>query len=207
VVVADLKAIVPPYVRIQRVERDIPTPMIAAGPRHSNLRQLARDELARRGGSCACIRCREAGHRANAGQDVDLVGPLVERRTFYEASGGDEAFLELIDGRGALHAFARVRRAGAHGPRGSKAGDAFLRELRVVGRVAELEGSPAPAEPARLQHTGLGARLLRLSEEVAFRMWGAPVLRVTAGVGVRGYYRKQGYQLAAPYMERRRGSA
>lgn len=232
-VVADLKEVVPPYVRIQRVERDIPTPMIAAGPRHSNLRQLARAELARRGRACGCIRCREAGHRANtAGGAVDLGGPLRLARTDYRSAGGDEVFLEFVDGAGAIHAFARVRRAGGEGAAGSRGGDAFLRELRVVGRVAEFDGAPggrpggapggrpggAPGErpggspgerpggpPAggeaeRLQHRGLGGRLLEEAESVAFDEWGAPVLRVTAGVGVRGYYRDRGYALEGPYM-------
>ncbi|HEX9709542.1 MAG TPA: elongator complex protein 3 [Candidatus Thermoplasmatota archaeon] len=203
-VVADLKEVVPPYVRVQRVERDIPTPVIAAGPRHSNLRQLARAALAARGGRCVCIRCREAGHRANAGEAVDLSGPLREGRTNYRSAGGEEVFLELTDGVGALHAFARVRRAGSDGAAGSRAGDAFLRELRVVGRVAELDGGGAPPEAARLQHRGLGARLLGDAERTAFEEWAAPVLRVTAGVGVRGYYRRLGYALEGPYMVKAR---
>jgi elongator complex protein 3 len=206
-VVADLKAIVPPYVRIQRVERDIPTPMIAAGPGHSNLRQLARKVLASRGGRCACIRCREAGHRANLNEDVDLGGPLHMERTDYRAAGGDEVFLQLTDREGALHAFARARRAGGHGAAGTAEGDGFLRELRVVGRLASLAGPEAGAveplddlAPDRLQHHGLGADLLAAVERVVFDEWQSPALWVTAGVGVRGYYRRTGYSRHGPYM-------
>jgi elongator complex protein 3 len=204
-VVADLKALVPRYVRIQRVERDIPTPMVAAGPQHSNLRQLARVALAARGGACACIRCREAGHRANTGGDVDLDGPLTLERTAYRAAGGEELFFELVDGRGALHAFARARLAGGDGAAGTRAGDAFLRELRVVGRPAALgpEGRAAKGAPERLQHHGLGAGLLAAVEEAAFGAWGAGAVWVTAGVGVRDYYRKLGYTREGPYMRLR----
>jgi elongator complex protein 3 len=200
-VVASLKELVPPYVRIQRVDRDIPSPMIAAGVMRSNLRQLALADLARRGKACLCIRCREAGHRANKGEAVDLEGELAMRRIEYESAGGRELFLELVDGEGALHAFARARLAGAEGAAGSHAGDAFLRELRVVGRVAEF-GADRAADPSRFQHTGLGAELMDEVERTAFDDWGAPVVRVTAGVGVRGYYRKLGYSLEAPYMVR-----
>jgi len=204
-VVATLKEIVPPYVRIQRVDRDIPSPMIAAGVKASNLRQLALAKLKARGLSCRCIRCREAGHRANKGEAVDLEGEVELKRHDYEASGGREAFLELVDREGALHAFARARLAGADGAAGSKAGDAFLRELRVVGRVAELAGPDAPEDAARFQHRGLGAALMDEVERLAFDEWGAPVLRVTAGVGVRGYYKALGYRLEGPYMVRRAG--
>jgi elongator complex protein 3 len=199
-VVADLKEVVPPWVRIQRVDRDIPSPMIAAGVRRSNLRQLALAQLGRRGRSCACVRCREAGHRSNKGEPVDLEGDLRLRRTDFAAAGGLEVFLELLDGEGALHAFARLRRAGHDGASGSKAGDAFLRELRVVGRLAELWGPEGLEDATRFQHRGLGARLVEACEAIALDDWGCPVLRVTSGVGVRGYYRKLGYALEPPYM-------
>lgn len=199
-VVSALKEIVPPYVRIQRIDRDIPSPMIAAGVKSSNLRQLALADLASRGLACRCIRCREAGHRANKGEAVDLGGDLALGRHEYEASGGREAFLELVDRKGALHAFARARLSGEAGAAGSSAGEAFLRELRVVGRVAELAGAGTPEDEARFQHRGLGAALMEEVEALAFDAWGSPLLRVTAGVGVRGYYRSQGYRLDAPYM-------
>ena len=57
--IADLKEIVPPYVRIQRIQRDIPKPQIIAGVMNSNLRQYARRELKIRGKKCSCINCRE----------------------------------------------------------------------------------------------------------------------------------------------------
>ncbi|MCA1813943.1 MAG: tRNA uridine(34) 5-carboxymethylaminomethyl modification radical SAM/GNAT enzyme Elp3, partial [Halobacteriales archaeon] len=56
-----LKERCPPWVRIMRVDRDIPTHQIAAGPMRTNLRELALAELAKQGKRCRCIRCREAG--------------------------------------------------------------------------------------------------------------------------------------------------
>jgi len=205
-VVASLKEVVPTYTRIQRVDRDIPSPMIAAGVKKSNLRQLALAELARRGRACQCIRCREAGHRANKGEQVELEGELELKRHAYDSAGGRELFLEFVDGAGALHAFARARLTGGDGAAGSRAGDAFLRELRVVGRVAEFGLDPPKADSARFQHRGLGGKLMEEVERTAFEEWGAPVVRVTAGVGVRGYYRGLGYRLEPPYMVRGRGA-
>jgi elongator complex protein 3 len=205
-VVASLKALVPRWTRIQRVDRDIPAPMIAAGPKKSNLRELAQAVLERRGLECICVRCREAGHRANRGKSADLEGDLEPSETTYGAAGGEEVFIEFCDQAGALHAFARLRRAGGDGAGGSKGGDAFLRELRVVGRATPFApDATSAAEGGRIQHKGLGGRLLGRCEEIAFDEWRAPVVRVTAGVGVRGYYAKLGYRLEEPYMVLPRG--
>lgn len=46
---ANVMQIVPPYVRIYRIMRDIPLPLITSGVDCSNLRELALAELARRG--------------------------------------------------------------------------------------------------------------------------------------------------------------
>jgi len=46
--------IIPPYIRIQRLVRDVPLPSIEAGPTISNLRQIVADKA-----HCQCIRCRE----------------------------------------------------------------------------------------------------------------------------------------------------
>jgi elongator complex protein 3 len=48
--------IIPPYVRISRLVRDVPATSIIAGPTLSNLRQM----IAHRS-KCQCIRCREVG--------------------------------------------------------------------------------------------------------------------------------------------------
>ena len=62
-VIAEMKKFVPPWVRIMRVQRDIPANLIEAGVKLSNLRQIALEKLGTEGGKCLCIRCREAGHR------------------------------------------------------------------------------------------------------------------------------------------------
>ncbi|MEM3356952.1 MAG: tRNA uridine(34) 5-carboxymethylaminomethyl modification radical SAM/GNAT enzyme Elp3, partial [Candidatus Bathyarchaeia archaeon] len=61
--IVEVKRFVPPWVRIMRVQRDIPAPLIVAGVDRSNLRQLVQQKLKEEGLRCRCIRCREVGHR------------------------------------------------------------------------------------------------------------------------------------------------
>src|SRR5206468_2391767 len=105
--IARVKAIVPRWCRIQRVQREIGAPDIEDGPKRGDLRVLAKERLRSRGLDCHCVRCREFGRRLMAECE-----------------------------RIALDEFRRSR------------------------------------------------------------------MRVTSGVGVRGYYRTLGYRLERPYMER-----
>ncbi|NVM47064.1 MAG: tRNA uridine(34) 5-carboxymethylaminomethyl modification radical SAM/GNAT enzyme Elp3, partial [Candidatus Lokiarchaeota archaeon] len=61
--IAKVKSNLPPYVRIQRIMRDIPATLIEAGCKNSNLRQLVQERLRELDETCKCIRCREYGIR------------------------------------------------------------------------------------------------------------------------------------------------
>ncbi|MBI4283295.1 MAG: tRNA uridine(34) 5-carboxymethylaminomethyl modification radical SAM/GNAT enzyme Elp3 [Chloroflexi bacterium] len=103
--VADIKAIVPPYVRISRVLRDIPSKFIVAGLRDS-LRSVVKERMKRLGTECQCIRCREYGHRA---QDGWAIGEPHMVRMDYEASDGREIFLSFEDEQATLFGLLRMR--------------------------------------------------------------------------------------------------
>jgi elongator complex protein 3 len=181
---AKVKALVPPWVRIQRIQREIEAPLIAAGNRRGDVRVLAQERLAREGRSCRCIRCREIGLR-RAPLDPDAVHL---HRVDYEASGGTEVFLSYEDAdRSLLVGYARLR----SGPSG-----AFLRELKVFGDLVPLRERPE----GRWQHRGFGTRLMGEAERVAREDFDHRRLRVTSGVGVRNYYRRLGYVRDGPYM-------
>ena len=60
-VLTEAKKNVPKWVRIMRVQREISSKEIIAGPKSGNLRQIVHQNLAKQGLSCKCIRCREAG--------------------------------------------------------------------------------------------------------------------------------------------------
>lgn len=183
------KSLLPEYVRLQRIQRDIPARLIVAGSRHSNFRQLCQQRLADRGGRCRCIRCREAG-RYPAGTESEL------RSMAYECTGGTEHFLSCVSGD-ALIGFARLRTGGGRW-RGEVADAALLRELHVYGSIVPLGSSP---ERDQRQHRRHGRDLLLLAEETA-REEGYREIAVMSGVGVRPYYRRHGYERRGPYMLR-----
>ncbi|MES2155220.1 MAG: radical SAM protein [bacterium] len=202
-VIARGKAFVPEYCRIQRVDRDIPTTHVEAGVMNSNLRQIVHERMAAAGTSCRCIRCREAGHRADEGRPVDAENLMLVRRD-YDASGAMETFLSLEDAQAdAVAAFLRLRRVGPDAHRaetqGVAGGVAFIRELKVYGTALALGESDDPDE-GTWQHRGFGARLLAEAERVAFSEWGVGRLLVIAGVGVKEYYRQRGYSDCGAYV-------
>ncbi len=191
-VIASAKERLPGYVRIQRIQRDIPARLIAAGVRKSNLRQLALQKLAERGRSCPCLRCREVGRKAANRPGAEWT----DHRTPYSAAGGKEVFFSLEDDEtGTLAGFLRLRF-----PRGDVAGaltEPVIRELKVLGTEVPVEGEADRG--SQVQHTGLGKRLVRLAEEEA-RASGARRLFVISAVGTRGYYAKLGFLHAGPWM-------
>lgn len=185
--IAYAKSLLPEYVRLQRIQRDIPARLIVAGSRHSNFRQLAQARLHERGLRCRCIRCREVGRRP-APEEVAV------STTTYQSCGGEERFIQA-GSEDALIGFARLRFP--HQVfREELAGAALLRELHVYGSAVPL-GTPAAED--EWQHRSFGAQLLSAAEEEA-RNSGFTRLAVMSGVGVRPYYRKQGYERAGPYM-------
>ncbi|MBN1323449.1 MAG: tRNA uridine(34) 5-carboxymethylaminomethyl modification radical SAM/GNAT enzyme Elp3 [Methanotrichaceae archaeon] len=178
--ISRIKEILPPYVRLQRVQRDIPARLIVAGVKKSNLRQLAGDLLKRRGGSCSCIRCREAGLRGVTS------GEFAFKERSYMACGAKEEFLSFEDEEGSLVGFLRLR-----------LGDvARIRELHVYGPLV-----PIGSRRGGWQHRGYGARLILAAEEICVDA-GYERLFVTSGIGARGYYEGLGYHLQDPYMEK-----
>lgn len=194
--VARAKTLVPPWCRIQRVDRDIPTPMIAAGVMKLNLRELAWAEMRANGWRCRCLRCREAGHAARRGGFAASDLDLALTTTRYASSGGEEVFLAFEEAeRDAVAGYARIRAPSPHAWRGEAAGAWILRELKVVG----LEVPLGERREGGLQHGGLGRRLLAEAERLAAEA-GARKMLVTAGVGVRAYYAKHGYVRDGPYM-------
>ncbi|MCL2607835.1 MAG: tRNA uridine(34) 5-carboxymethylaminomethyl modification radical SAM/GNAT enzyme Elp3 [Methanomassiliicoccaceae archaeon] len=178
--VSKMKSMVPEYVRIQRIQRDIPVPQIAAGIMKSNLRELAQQRLSEQGKECRCIRCREVGQN-----DISFDGePPVLKIKEYTASGGIEYFISL-EHDDMLVGYARLR---------IDEDIASIRELKVFGKMAGIG-----EQGEDWQHRGFGKRLMAGAEEIAAAA-NVNMIRVTSGVGVRNYYVSLGFELREPYM-------
>jgi elongator complex protein 3 len=197
--VADIKAIVPKYVRISRVLRDIPVKFIVAGYKDS-LRGPVKKMMQAKGLECHCIRCREYGHRIAEGWKP---GEPVLKRMDYEASGGNEIFLSFEDERETLFGLLRLRiQTGAIPLTGLKntTPTAIIRELHVYGAEVALKNQ----SPDSAQHKGLGKALIKEAERIAREEFKAPQMLVLSGVGAREYYRAEfGYSAAGDYMGKR----
>ena len=190
-VLARMKRRLPPWVRIQRIQRDIPARLIAAGVRTSNLREKALARLRADGTHCRCLRCREVGRRATPPPEAFEL-----TRTEYDAAGGREVFFAFEErSSDTVAGFLRLRFPSAD-PEGAL--DApVIRELKVLG--SEVPVGEEGSRPNQYQHRGFGRALLAAAEE-RVRAAGFPRVYVTSAVGTREYYRRWGYERAGPHM-------
>jgi elongator complex protein 3 len=192
---ARIKSIVPKYVRISRVLRDIPAKFIVGGLRDS-LRDPLRLRMEQMGLICHCIRCREYGFRVRNKQAV--AEPHLTRLD-YEASDGMEIFLSFEDPTETLFGLIRLRIQEKNPP---AIGDtvsrksALIRELHVFGPELPLSSRDQNAA----QHKGYGKALLREAERIAREEFGKNYMAVLSGVGAREYYRSEGYETQGAYM-------
>ncbi|MGB9987730.1 tRNA uridine(34) 5-carboxymethylaminomethyl modification radical SAM/GNAT enzyme Elp3 [Salarchaeum japonicum] len=184
---------IPRYVRLQRVQRDIPADFIDAGVWKSNLRQLAWKKLDEHGWTCNCIRCREVGMNDEDPENVEL-----DVMT-YEAGGGTEHFISFEDfEKDLLVGFARLRFPNEP-VRRELDNAALLRELHVYGSEA---GIGEESRDDQHQHRGYGRRLMERAEDMAADA-GYDKLSVISGIGARQYYKQQlGYVQDGPYVSK-----
>lgn len=173
--IIDCKKVVPPYVRIIRLIRDIPSESIEAGNKITNLRQIMQQKNI----ECHCIRCREPKDKQLAISDWQL--DIVK----YKAAHGLEYFIQAVDSsKEVLYGFCRLRIAN---------NQAMIRELHVYGELVPVDGDK------KVQHAGLGKLLMIEAEKIAKENQ-CPQVSVISGIGARAYYRKLGYRLSGTYM-------
>ncbi len=196
---ADIKTIIPPHVRIARVIRDIPSQEISGGNTVTNLRQTIQKYMKERGMVCRCLRCREVGHKRGVRDQGLGISHYKER--MYNASGGTEYFLSYeSDDESILYAFLRLR---LPSPDASVLwnllpeleGAALIREVHTYGQLVRIKKS----EEGASQHKGMGKKLVLRAETIALSA-GYKKIAVIAGIGVREYYAKIGYGLEGTYM-------
>ena len=193
--ISKIMEVTPPWVRIMRVQRDIPLPRIDAGVDMSNLRQLAEDSLDARGGRCRCIRCREVGHSVKRADS----GRLEITHTVYEASGGTEDFIQVEDREAdALIGFVRLRIP--HEPSRPEINDhtGLIRELHVYGRMVPVGERRGDA----WQHRGWGKILMAEAEKTARERHDMRRMVVMSALGTKQYYAHLGYEKEGVYVSK-----
>ncbi|OGI23704.1 MAG: hypothetical protein A3E91_00230, partial [Candidatus Moranbacteria bacterium RIFCSPHIGHO2_12_FULL_40_10] len=198
--------VIPPYVRISRLVRDVPATSILAGPKISNLRQIIIPRS-----KCRCIRCREVG------ADYKINERIVLDRINYKASGGDEIFLQYVSpDKKKLFALLRLRipKQGSSQNFQVKVqpwdlkrlnlgkfwktlrNAVLIREVHTYGKLAKINKK----DKSSPQHIGLGKKLMREAERIAKEEFNLNKIVVISGIGVRDYYRRLGYRQKDTYM-------
>ena len=219
------KTNIQPWVRIQRLVRDIPKKSIEAGyDKLSNLRQIIQDEMKKEGKKCNCIRCYEI-------DDNIPTNPLLVVRE-YDASYGKEYFISIEEfeyiglsyllyivkyyilkpfgyfiywtgnsTRKSIIGFCRLRID-------PNPGGGYIKELKNCGLIREVHvygsslciASSVKEKDVSSQHKGYGRFLVDTAEQIILNN-GLNKSAVIAGVGTREYYKnKCGYHLEGTYM-------
>ena len=193
---AKVLAIVPPWVRVFRVQRDIPMPLVTSGVENGNLRNLALQRMKDLNLVCRDVRTREVGiqeiHNKVKPENVELI-----RRDYY-ANDGWETFLSYEDPKqDILIGLLRLRKCGPATYRPELINNcSIVRELHVYGSVVPVHSR----DPSKFQHQGYGTMLMEEAERIAKEEHGSNKLAVISGVGVRSYYAKLGFRNEGPYM-------
>jgi elongator complex protein 3 len=200
--IVNIKKMVPPWIRIMRVQRDIPAYLIEAGVSSGNLRELVQKRMMEQNLRCRCIRCREVGHRWLR----DKIKPNPENikitRIHEKASKGEEIFISAEDqANDVLLGYLRLRIPSkvAHRPEISVEPCSIIRELHVYGPLVPVGKHTKKA----WQHKGYGSTLLSEAERISKEDYDLKKILVTSALGTMPYYKRFGYDYDGPYMSKR----
>ncbi len=197
----EIKKIVPPFVRFRRMLRDMPSTEIASGPKKSNIRELALEELKKQGFRCRCTRCREPGHAKRLyGIEPDIENIKLVRRD-YNASEGKEIFLSFEDTKkDILISLVRLRIPSekAHRKEITEKPSSIIREIHTYGPLVPIDKEPKK----EWQHRGYGKELVAEAEKISKEEFDKKKLVIISGVGVKKYFFKLGYSYDGPYVSK-----
>lgn len=188
-VLKEICLLTPPYVRIDRLVRDISKKWVAAGTKATNMRQYVEEELKAEGKYCQCIRCREARNKPIP-DSLELVKREIQTQ-------GATEYLLTYEADGRLYSLLRLRLTD---PAETilfpeLEGAAMIREVHTYGKTVPHDEKHSE----RTQHRGLGKQLIKEAEAMA-RAADYAKIAVISSIGTRDYYRKQGYAREGYYM-------
>lgn len=186
----DVKRKVFPWIRLNRVIRDIPDAELYGGNMVTNLRQHLAQIMKKENNYCKCIRCREVKSREINTKNIKKV---IRK---YNDNEGDEYFIsfESKDEK-IIYGFCRLRINHNNDNVLNIIKDcALVRELHVYGIMLTHD-----SKDKKTQHIGFGKKLLQEAEYIS-QLNCFNEIAVISGVGVREYYEKRGYVLRENYM-------
>lgn len=196
---------VKPWVRLNRIIRDIPNDYIIGGNQNTSMRQDLDKELIKRNLYCMDIRNREVKKR-----NIDPSNAIMKIRK-YEASYGDEYFITFeTEDEKILFGFLRLRLSKNSGYKlyGNEyvfpelKDCALIRELHVYGQVKKVNNNKDSEIFSNIQHLGFGKQLVNKAIEIScennFRK-----IAVISGIGVKNYYRKFGFEDEKYFMTKK----
>lgn len=194
--ISEMYKYIPRWVRVMRIQRDIPATIILDGNKKGNLRELVEERAEKKRIKINEIRYREVGymwlHRDKLPKEVKM------KRETYEASKGIEVFLSFEDEeQDIIIGYLRLRYPSSLAHRKEIDGKTtIIRELHIYG----IEVPHGEWDEMAFQHKGFGSELLKEAEEISRNEFDARKILVLSGVGVKEYYRKRGYTDLGPYM-------
>lgn len=190
-VIIYLKSLIHDYIRINRVIRDIPPESIYGGINCPEMRNNILTEMKKTGKVCKCIRCREIKDG-----EYNNIEPIQHIHKYF-SSGGTEYFISYENKeKTILYGMIRLRLNNDITYMMDELYDcALIRELHVYG----VHSSIGVNDKKYSQHKGLGKKLLKTAENIAYKN-GYEKIVVISGVGVKEYYRKNGYEDYHTYM-------
>ena len=201
----DTMSKVKPWVRLNRIIRDIPNEYIIGGNQNVSMRQDLDLEMKKRGLYCMDIRNREVKKR-----NIDPAKAVMKIRK-YEASEGEEYFISFeTEDEKILFGFLRLRLSKNSG--GYLFEDeyifpelkdcALIRELHVYGQVKKVSDVKESSIYGNVQHVGFGKQLVNKAIEIS-RENNFKKIAVISGVGVKNYYRKFGFEDEEYFMTKK----
>jgi elongator complex protein 3 len=206
---AELQGMIPEYVRLNRMYRDIPAHEILAGSKLANLRQVTEVAMRARGITRHDISAREIRARSNNPEDAIL------DVTFYEASDGHEYFIQMIDPVDrTLFGICRLRI-----PSQIFTGEkhfipvldsaALIRELHVFGDQIPVWIKSQITQESLIwqvnpgQHMWFWKKMLQKCEDIVREKYATvKSMAVISWVWARQYYQNRGYNEKDEYMVR-----
>lgn len=190
----NIKKNVKPWVRLNRIVRDIPINCVSAGVDNASMRNDLLIEMAKMGIKCHCIRCREVRDK-----NIDLTKFAIKVRK-YKASEGTEYFISWENNNDVLLGFLRLRinknNENKCFPELSEC--SLIRELHIYGQVINHNSENSGNG---VQHIGLGKELINKAIEIT-KSHNLYKIAVISGIGVRDYYIKQQFMQIETYNDK-----